>query len=177
MKSKKNVIRGFTLIELLVVITIIGVLASIVLVSLNSNRAKSRDAARVAQLRQFLGIITTDNTNADTSTAFTGCATAGTNGNAGNRASTCTLPNGTGFVDPISTTACIGNSAGGASISSACDFAVEASTWTAAPKFNDWEIKTYLEVGAGRYTIGVACINYAGASPTQAIQTGTTACK
>lgn len=37
--------KGFTLIELLVVISIIGLLASIVLASLNSTRAKAKDAA------------------------------------------------------------------------------------------------------------------------------------
>ncbi|HEY6020062.1 MAG TPA: prepilin-type N-terminal cleavage/methylation domain-containing protein [Candidatus Paceibacterota bacterium] len=44
---------GFTLIELLVVIAIIGVLASIVMVSLNGSRSSARDAKRVSDIRQL----------------------------------------------------------------------------------------------------------------------------
>ncbi len=64
MKPCKNSSQGFTLIELLVVIAIIGILASVILVSLNSARAKARDSLRIQeanQLQTALAAYYTDN--------------------------------------------------------------------------------------------------------------------
>ncbi|MDO8435658.1 MAG: prepilin-type N-terminal cleavage/methylation domain-containing protein [bacterium] len=44
--------RGFTLIELLVVIAIIGLLSTLAVVALQGTRVKSRDAKRVADIKQ-----------------------------------------------------------------------------------------------------------------------------
>ena len=53
MKKNNKINEGFTLIELLVVIAIISLLATIVMVSLNTARAKARDSRRVSDIRQL----------------------------------------------------------------------------------------------------------------------------
>jgi prepilin-type N-terminal cleavage/methylation domain-containing protein len=50
---KRTRSNGFTLIELLVVIAIIGLLASIILASLNTARQKGRDAKRVSDIKEI----------------------------------------------------------------------------------------------------------------------------
>ena len=64
MKIINKNIKGFTLIELLVVISIIGILSSFAVVSLNDARIKARDALRkgdMAQLRTALYLYFDDN--------------------------------------------------------------------------------------------------------------------
>lgn len=50
---KKRVHEGFTLIELLIVVAIIGIVASIVLVSMNGARKSARDSRRLSEMNQI----------------------------------------------------------------------------------------------------------------------------
>lgn len=138
----KTTQKGFTLIELLVVIAVIGMLASIVLVSLGPTRAKSRDARRIAEVRQ-MGLAL-EQEAADGGENTTGCTAADA------KVNTCTGPgvaNFANFADPsvgIAGAACVN---GGVAT---CQYAISLNSGAAGnPKTDDYQICFYLEQGAG----------------------------
>ncbi|MDD4409044.1 MAG: prepilin-type N-terminal cleavage/methylation domain-containing protein [Candidatus Pacebacteria bacterium] len=77
MKTNK---RGFTLIELLVVIAIIGILTSIIIVSLGSASGSAKDSRRMAdvnQLAKAMMIRTTENPDSSLPIDIAGCEIGG----------------------------------------------------------------------------------------------------
>jgi len=58
LSKSRNFTTGFTLVELLVVISIVGLLSSVTLASLNSARVKANDAKALSTLREIENALT-----------------------------------------------------------------------------------------------------------------------
>lgn len=150
MKSTRS--RGFTLIELLVVIAIIGLLASIILASLNTAQQKGRDARRVSDLQEIgQAMVAADSGSG----VALGCTTSGSLVN------TCgtTGLNLSGYQDPSSSAACSKSS------TTPCNY----TEFTASPTTENYEVCAYLEAGSGNLTHGMV---YVAASTSGSVEQG-----
>ncbi len=161
--SHKNFIRGFTLIELLTVIAIIGILASLVFTALSGARAKSRDAKRIGELAQMSRLVA--ETDADPANTLPGCTGVGGLPAAFVSVTTCIAPKMVLFLDPINPTdVCSAGQTGNITtpspaLTAPCQYSIHSVSGSAVITTNDWQIKTYLEIGSGTIHEGTACIS------------------
>ncbi len=128
--------EGFTLIELLVVVAIIGMLASLILASLNSARTKARDSRRLSDLKEIANLITVNETSPE---GAIGCS-----GNVNNCSSVTGLEALSRFKDPSgATTVCSANPNG------VCQYALSRASGSGNPTYGNWKVCSYAEKSAG----------------------------
>lgn len=163
-KPRRGNPAGFTLIELLVVISIIGLLSTLAVVTLNNARIRARDAARMAELREiYKEIMLLDNASG----ANMVCSV---HSNFTWLVSSCTGIAGvsadfTKFVDPSAPAGVF--CAGDLGVNSPCQYSIggydpdlgQQSEWPTTARF---EICTFLEHGSGALPAGLIHIDKSG---------------
>jgi prepilin-type N-terminal cleavage/methylation domain-containing protein len=150
---------GFTLIELLVVISIIGLLSTMVVVVLESAKAKSRDAKRLSDVKSLsnaISLVATDNPD---EVILSPCDSAYTSTTVCSASSVELTTEFTKYVDPSnSLIACEdADSINGASTST-CQYSIRDDTSTLGSS----SILFYLEKGTSELPAGINWVGPGG---------------
>jgi len=150
--------KGFTLIELLVVIAIIGLLSTMAVVSLNSARAKARDAKRLNDVKQMANILSIEATEGTGNENLVGCTAINSDvilctGKLVDGATVAgEIKQFSKFKDPSSDTPCV------AGATATCQYSITADGATV----NNAVIRFYLENASGGLIAGAHTINSSG---------------
>jgi len=161
LKKLINKEKGFTLIELLVVIAIIGILSGIVIVAVGDAVQRTRDARRLADVRQLAFVLERE-AAINPPVALHGCTTAnssttlcGLTATVGDGATDRVERYFSAIRDPLNpATACVHNAPANCAYSISTDPAVA----TADIRTNDYLICFRLEVGADGFGPGAHSI-------------------
>ena len=152
---KKTNESGFTLIELLVVISIIGLLSTMAVISLNSARSKARDAKRVSDIKGLSTMLEMERANQGDTVGVGTCVLAD--------ALTYTCTGGeltaqvANFKDPVTpATACTNTT------TTTCGYSISTAAGAAAAAYGDYQICAYLENGSGGFGAGLISVKTGG---------------
>lgn len=134
--------KGFTLIELLTVVAIIGILSSVIFVTIGNARPRARDAKRLADVKQMAFIITIEATSALTASSIDDCD--GDQDDVRDCSGPGEVVEFADFTDPSKDTDVCGT-AGGTSSSGVCQYSIGKKGGGVGATVSDYQICFYLE--------------------------------